>query len=260
MNRTPKANLPPAVLNFFREQGAAGGRKGGSAGGKKAAARLTPEQRSERARQAVAAREARRKSGFLAFMQDPRRSRVEVLRPTEGPPDVVACNRQHEARLRIIEAMQRLKIPSQWWPDLIQPAMWRGYRHIVVPPPFQPPNIDRLHQSVDDWVRAANVEWRRYTEKRTQAWRTMEESGVDQEIAEAKRKRGPGAKQRNASIDRRDEWAAWRLCGDSWKEIAARYQRQQSAVTKAASEVLRTAGLDTKPKAKLSAPPNQTAG
>ena len=49
--------LPPEVLEYFRQQGA----KGGRIGGKKAAESMTPEQRSERARKAVAAREAKRK-------------------------------------------------------------------------------------------------------------------------------------------------------------------------------------------------------
>ncbi len=52
-----KKKLPPAVLEYFRQQGA----KGGKIGGKRAAESMTAEQRSERARKAVAAREAKRK-------------------------------------------------------------------------------------------------------------------------------------------------------------------------------------------------------
>ena len=51
-----KTKLPSEVLEYFRMQGA----RGGKIGGKKAAAAMTPEQRSERARKAVAAREAKR--------------------------------------------------------------------------------------------------------------------------------------------------------------------------------------------------------
>jgi hypothetical protein len=54
-----KKKLPSEVLEYFRQQGA----KGGRIGGKKAAASMTPEQRSERARKAVAAREAKRLKG-----------------------------------------------------------------------------------------------------------------------------------------------------------------------------------------------------
>jgi hypothetical protein len=48
--------LPPEILEFFKRQGA----KGGKIGGKRSLETMTPEQRSERARKAVAAREARR--------------------------------------------------------------------------------------------------------------------------------------------------------------------------------------------------------
>lgn len=49
--------LPPDVLEFFRKQGA----KGGKIGGKRCLETMTPEQRSDRARNAVAAREAKRR-------------------------------------------------------------------------------------------------------------------------------------------------------------------------------------------------------
>ena len=59
--------LPPEVLEFFRKQGAKGGKLGGSAGGKKAAAGMTSEERSARAKRAslaaVAVRQAKYKSG-----------------------------------------------------------------------------------------------------------------------------------------------------------------------------------------------------
>lgn len=50
MSRRKK--LPPEVLDFFKKQGAKGGKKGGTA----RAANMTPEQRSEAARKAVLAR------------------------------------------------------------------------------------------------------------------------------------------------------------------------------------------------------------
>jgi hypothetical protein len=50
--------LPAQMLEFFREQGAKGGKLSAEARMKK----LTPEKRSEIARNAVAAREAKRKA------------------------------------------------------------------------------------------------------------------------------------------------------------------------------------------------------
>ena len=54
--------LPPDVLEYFRKQGA----KGGKIGGKRSLETMTPEERSERARKAVAAREAKRAAGQKA--------------------------------------------------------------------------------------------------------------------------------------------------------------------------------------------------
>jgi hypothetical protein len=51
-----KDRLPPEVLEFFRKQGS----KGGKIGGKRSLETMTPEQRSERARKAAAAREAKK--------------------------------------------------------------------------------------------------------------------------------------------------------------------------------------------------------
>lgn len=56
-----KKKLPPEVLDFFRKQGAKGGRLGGSKGGKKAAEAMTPEERSARAKKASDAAAAARK-------------------------------------------------------------------------------------------------------------------------------------------------------------------------------------------------------
>jgi hypothetical protein len=58
-----RKKLPTEVLEWFRKEGAKGGAIGGSKGGKTAAANMTPEQRVERAKRAVAAREAKRAGG-----------------------------------------------------------------------------------------------------------------------------------------------------------------------------------------------------
>ena len=61
-----RKKLPPEVLEFFRKQGARGGKLGGSIGGKQAAAGMTPEERIARAKKAseaaAAARKAKKKS------------------------------------------------------------------------------------------------------------------------------------------------------------------------------------------------------
>ena len=47
--------LPPEVMEFFRKQGAKGGKIGGKIGGKRSLETMTPEERSARAKKASAA-------------------------------------------------------------------------------------------------------------------------------------------------------------------------------------------------------------
>jgi hypothetical protein len=59
--------LPPDVLEYFRKQGAKGGRIGGKIGGKRSLETMTPEERTARAKKAsdaaVAARKAKKRRG-----------------------------------------------------------------------------------------------------------------------------------------------------------------------------------------------------
>ena len=54
--------LPPEVLEFFRKQGAKGGKIGGKIGGQRSLETMTPEERSARAKKASAAAVAARKA------------------------------------------------------------------------------------------------------------------------------------------------------------------------------------------------------
>jgi hypothetical protein len=60
-----KKKLPPEVLEYFRKQGARGGKIGGKIGGKRSLETMTPEERTARAKKAstaaVAARKAKEK-------------------------------------------------------------------------------------------------------------------------------------------------------------------------------------------------------
>lgn len=62
MVKMASKKLPRDVIEWFRKMGAEGGKKGGSAGGKAAAANMTPKERTARAKNAVAVREAKRKA------------------------------------------------------------------------------------------------------------------------------------------------------------------------------------------------------
>jgi hypothetical protein len=61
-----RSKLPPEVLEYFRKQGAKGGKIGGPIGGKRSLETMTPEQRRQRAKVAakasVVARAKRKKN------------------------------------------------------------------------------------------------------------------------------------------------------------------------------------------------------
>jgi len=57
-----KKRLPAEVLEYFRKQGAKGGKIGGKIGGKRSLETMTPDQRVARAKRASAAAVAARKA------------------------------------------------------------------------------------------------------------------------------------------------------------------------------------------------------
>jgi hypothetical protein len=94
-------------------------------------------------------------------------------------------------------------------------------------------------------VKAADAAWERHRNEFLQRRNYWVRVGVDEEIAEEKRPRGPGRtprKRNNSTVDLRYEWAALRLCGIGCKEISARYNLKESQVTKKSKEILEAAG------------------
>ncbi len=57
-----RKKLPPEVLEYFRKQGAIGGKIGGPIGGKRSLETMTPEERTARAKKASDAATAARKA------------------------------------------------------------------------------------------------------------------------------------------------------------------------------------------------------
>ena len=70
-------------------------------------------------------------------------------------------NRQHQARLEILQALQRVGIPEPQWPELVR-AYYRSSpqriasRQRIWMAPFKPPPFDRLNESPEEWKKKAN--------------------------------------------------------------------------------------------------------
>ena len=162
------------------------------------------------------------------------------------------ANRQNMARTAILAALDRLKIPEDRWPKFVvdykaRQAQHPKFRQRLHSPPFAPPVFDPLNQSTSDWVKAADAAWARHRDQFLEKREFWKKVGVDAEIPPSKQARLSG---KTASVTQRYDWAAMRLCGDPWKEIAAKEQKKESTVTKAATAVLEMADWPTKPTAK----------
>src|SRR5262249_26582170 len=123
------------------------------------------------------------------------------------------------------------------------------YHQPISMPPFQPPDFDRLNQSILDWIKAAKAAFEQYIAMQIEEIQGWESEGVDEKIDIEKRSRDHDQddERRNPPVPLRHELAARRLLGMAWKNIAADPDAE-STVKKAASEALRAAGWPTKTK------------
>ena len=158
-----------------------------------------------------------------------------------GQAEAAQQNRQREARMRIVKALERMRIPREKWQPIVQSPAGPEYWQTVTPDPFHPPVFNRLHQSLTDWANKADVAWTRHRDDQIQLFQSWVTLGVDDPIPEEKRSRGPGKTRRNVTPDARYDWAALRLCGMEWKQIAIDYDVTEDRVRKAATPVLRLA-------------------
>jgi hypothetical protein len=172
-----------------------------------------------------------------------------------GDVAAAAKNREIRTRLQIIEAFQHLGIPYRDWPDFVRsffesPQERARFTVSNTPPPFQPPAFDCLNQSREEWKKTADIAWKQFRDRFLEGCQALIALGVDEEIPPVRSTRGLGRKGRrlNAPSDLRFEWAARRLSGAAWKEIASD-SFTESRIMKAAREVLKLAGWPTKVKA-----------
>jgi|SRR5579871_393692 len=177
-----------------------------------------------------------------------------------GHAEAARQNREHAERVGILQALRRLGIPSGQWPNFVQAyerdyAQKPLYSQIFSPPAFHPPYFDRLNQSPAEWRQKAEAEFRSYCDRFLRGEEYWIEKGANERVPPATQRRGPGqvphrGKRQNTPFELRYEFAARRLCGALWKQIAADCQMKESAVMKAGSDVLRRAGWFRKPKTK----------
>jgi hypothetical protein len=193
---------------------------------------------------------------YLSHEHESRQEKPRRTAPMQES-EAVILNQRREAQQNIIAALRNLGIDRNQWPRCVQPPDWPENRQTFQLAAFQPPHFEGLHQSPDDWKRKATKAFEEYLDEQVRKLEFWIATNVEIGSGEAARFRGSGKTERNANIEERYKWAALRLSGLSWKEIAAHSKLGTSTVTKAASKVLGTAGWPTKLsaiKAGLAAP------
>jgi hypothetical protein len=156
-------------------------------------------------------------------------------------------NRQQELRAHIVQTLQNLGIDQKDWPKFIKD--WYAeertgprFSYKVHPPVFQPPVYNRVAQSEDEWEKVAMKAWEDHLGRFLAGQHEAERLGIDEKVPAKPKTRGLGKTRRNSDVDLRYKWAALRLRGTAWKEIAFEYRATEDRVRKAASQLLKLAG------------------
>lgn len=182
----------------------------------------------------------------------PEENAAEASRPedsAEGQVSAAQKNRETQTRRRIVQALGWLGADFRTqWPDFVRefyrdPLKQTVFEDCALPPPFQPPDFDRLNQSPKDWAKVANAAWSQHRGRFLQSCQAWVEAGVDEEIPAAKQIRGPGItskgeRGKNTVFERRYVWAAKYLLRVPLKEIAAQDNADATTVGRVARATL----------------------
>jgi hypothetical protein len=137
------------------------------------------------------------------------------------------------ARAYLLQALDRLEIPRDRWPpfrslNLPSPEM----AFFTRPPDFKPPFFDFMKDSPPEWRHRAGALWAAHSdaflERCEQEIARMLNSGQYVTIPPL---RSSGAKRTIPSAAVRFEWAALRLSGLTYPEIAQKYSSKRLSYT-----------------------------
>lgn len=150
-------------------------------------------------------------------------------------------------RERIIAAFERLGVSPEKYLPLVGPEPPRIHQALMFAEKFSFPPRNSYEQTEREWIALADAAYRALRDKLVENQRAWQKLGIDPPAGI--QRRGPGKTARNAKVNDAYEWAAKRLLGEPWKEIAAQYpmrtdlDKRANTVSKAASTILNAAGI-----------------
>lgn len=167
----------------------------------------------------------------------------------QGQAAAARKNRETRTRQQIVRALESLGSAFRTaWPGFVRefcrdPVEQTIFNDCALPPPFLPPEFDRLNQTPEEWAKAANAAWDQFRERYLQSCHDWVVTGVDEEIPATRTVRGPRSKPKrergkNTVLERRHLWAAKYLLQVPRKEIAAQDNANATTVGRVARETL----------------------
>ena len=124
---------------------------------------------------------------------------------------------KHWARLRLLQACERLKIPVKLWPEFGSLMLPREYKfHCCVGEKYEAPSFRRLYESESEWRQRARDDFEKFLDKHATTFREWLKWDLDRgSLTRIKPTRD------TAPLDLRYEWAARRYCEKKlYKEMA----------------------------------------
>jgi hypothetical protein len=156
------------------------------------------------------------------------------------------CGAMQWARLRLLQACERLKIPVELWPKIPFPELPRDAYHYdyVVKEQFQPPEFHVLYESEAEWRARAQVELDVLLDKCAIYFRGYLQGAIEgKALTPIKQTRD------TTPLDLRYEWAARRYCyRKSFPELAKEEVAEGRSYTaerikRTVNRIIREAGL-----------------
>ena len=132
------------------------------------------------------------------------------------------CGPKQWARLRILQACERLEVPVKLWPKFPFPVLPRPYNHFYrASGPAPLPHFYPLHESEAEWRARVQSDLDKFVEKELEGFRRQ----LGRDL-----KRGfltPIKQTRDTTpLELRYEWAAKRLC---YRTLYAKLAKEESA-------------------------------
>lgn len=155
------------------------------------------------------------------------------------------CGPEQWARLRLLHACERLKIPNELWPKIKFPEMPRASNYgYSVNEQFQPPTFNALYESESEWRERAHADLDTLLDKHAILFRNRFQSALEaKHITPIKQTRD------TTPLDLRYEWAARRFCyRKSFPELAAEEVSNgkhytEDCIKRTVNRIIREAGL-----------------